>query len=129
MILIIVRPERDDSNFRRFNVWQCQAAVLVAIVIPIFNTQLEKARESTDISNARDYYAEISVVLVDGTLSASSMTIFFDQRSLSIITLSMINRIPKRSTEILRPSNPFYLCVIISSILWMTISLSGILFM
>lgn len=43
-------------------------AVLVAIAIPIFNSQLEKAREATDIANARDYYAEIAVALVDGSL-------------------------------------------------------------
>ena len=43
-------------------------AVLVAIAIPIFNSQLEKARESTDVANARDYYAEISVGMLDGSL-------------------------------------------------------------
>ena len=43
-------------------------AVLVAIAIPIFNSQLEKSRESTDIANIRDIYAEVSVGLLDGTL-------------------------------------------------------------
>ena len=32
-------------------------AVLVAISIPIFNTQLEKSRESVDVSNMRAAYA------------------------------------------------------------------------
>ena len=36
-------------------------AVLVAIAIPIFTSQLEKAREATDIANIRDYYAEITL--------------------------------------------------------------------
>ena len=49
-------------------------AVLVAVAIPIFNTQLEKARESTDLANARDFYAEIAVALVDGSLSATTNT-------------------------------------------------------
>ncbi len=49
-------------------------AVLVAVAIPIFNTQLEKAREATDIANARDFYAEIAVGLVDGTLTKSGDT-------------------------------------------------------
>ena len=49
-------------------------AVLVAIAIPIFNSQLEKARESTDIANARDYYAEISTAILDGSLSSSGAT-------------------------------------------------------
>ncbi len=34
-------------------------AVLVAIAIPIFTTQLEKAREATDVSNVRSSYAVV----------------------------------------------------------------------
>lgn len=42
-------------------------AVLVAIAIPIFTSQLEKARESTDAANIRSAYAELtSEVLTDG---------------------------------------------------------------
>ena len=33
-------------------------AVLVAIAIPIFNSQLEKARDATDAANVRSAYAE-----------------------------------------------------------------------
>lgn len=34
-------------------------AVLVAIAIPVFTTQLEKSREATDIANIRSLYAEV----------------------------------------------------------------------
>ena len=34
-------------------------AVLVAISIPVFTTQLEKAREATDAANIRSAYAEV----------------------------------------------------------------------
>ena len=34
-------------------------AVLVAVAIPIFNSQLEKSRESTDLANIRAAYAEV----------------------------------------------------------------------
>ena len=34
-------------------------AVLVSISIPIFSTQLEKAREATDAANIRSAYAEV----------------------------------------------------------------------
>ena len=34
-------------------------AVLVAISIPIFNSQLEKSREATDMANIRAAYAEV----------------------------------------------------------------------
>ena len=44
-------------------------AVLVAIDIPIFTTQLEKSRESTDLANLRSAYAEQVTRLLswDGT--------------------------------------------------------------
>ena len=35
-------------------------AVLVAISIPIFTSQLEKAREATDLANIRSAYAELT---------------------------------------------------------------------
>ena len=41
-------------------------AVLVAIAIPIFTSQLEKARESTDAANARSAYAEIMSAAILG---------------------------------------------------------------
>lgn len=36
-------------------------AVLVAIAIPVFTSQLEKAREATDAANIRAAYAEVMV--------------------------------------------------------------------
>ena len=50
-------------------------AVLVAIAIPIFTNQLEKAREATDIADARDFYAEIATALVSGDLNDAKATI------------------------------------------------------
>ena len=50
-------------------------AVLVAIAIPVFTTQLEKAREATDIANVRSAYADVMVeYLADGE-STASMTV------------------------------------------------------
>lgn len=40
-------------------------AVLVAISIPVFTTQLEKAREATDAANIRAAIAEVSVAWMD----------------------------------------------------------------
>lgn len=45
-------------------------AVLVAISIPIFTTQLEKAREATDAANIRAAYAEMLVAVLDETSPA-----------------------------------------------------------
>jgi hypothetical protein len=40
------------------------SAVLVAISIPIFSAQLEKAREATDLANIRAAYAECSTAVL-----------------------------------------------------------------
>lgn len=43
-------------------------AVLVAIAIPIFSSQLEKSREAVDAANIRAAYAEISADALTGDL-------------------------------------------------------------
>ena len=46
-------------------------AVLVAIAIPIFTSQLEKSREATDLSNIRAAYAEVvTAMLTDDVANA-----------------------------------------------------------
>lgn len=50
-------------------------AVLVAIAIPIFTKQLEKSRESTDISNVRSAAAQVvATYLSDGSAKTVSVT-------------------------------------------------------
>ena len=54
-------------------------AVLVAIAIPVFSSQLEKAKESTDLANLRAAYAEASVAALEsdsgtGTADSVAMT-------------------------------------------------------
>ena len=39
-------------------------AVLVAIAIPVFNSQLEKSREATDLANVRSAYAEVMTAAI-----------------------------------------------------------------
>lgn len=48
-------------------------AVLVAISIPIFTSQLEKAREATDLANLRAAYAECSAEAI--TADTASVTV------------------------------------------------------
>jgi prepilin-type N-terminal cleavage/methylation domain-containing protein len=51
-------------------------AVLVAIAIPIFSSQLEKAKVATDQANIRSAYAEAAAdVLDDGKLDKASLTV------------------------------------------------------
>ncbi len=50
-------------------------AVLVAISIPIFTTQLEKAREATDLANIRAAYAEVqAAALAEETTGNATVT-------------------------------------------------------
>ena len=50
-------------------------AVLVAISIPIFTSQLEKSREATDLANIRSAYAQVqSAALLDSKKTADGVT-------------------------------------------------------
>ena len=54
-------------------------AVLVAIAIPVFTTQLEKSREATDLANVRSAYAALVTGWLD-TGSADSVTVTAQQK-------------------------------------------------
>ena len=49
-------------------------AVLVAIAIPIFTSQLEKSREATDLSNIRAAYAEVTTAILTGDVANSKVS-------------------------------------------------------
>ncbi len=50
-------------------------AVLVAVAIPVFTTQLEKSRESTDIANVRSAYAAmVAEYITTGNDQSMSVT-------------------------------------------------------
>lgn len=56
-------------------------AVLVAVAIPVFTTQLEKSREATDIANVRSAYAEaISEYLGNGGSGSVTKTVTAKQQ-------------------------------------------------
>jgi type IV pilus assembly protein PilA len=55
------------------------AAVLVAIAIPVFTTQLEKSREATDMANVRSAYAGVVTDWLTNA-SATSATVSAQQK-------------------------------------------------
>ena len=57
-------------------------AVLVAIAIPVFTTQLEKSREATDVANVRSAYAGVVTDYLNNA-SATSATVDVQQRQAS----------------------------------------------
>lgn len=66
--------------------------MLVAISIPIFTSQLEKAREATDEANLRAAYAEATADLlteqIDGTDIDYTKTYYYDTTTGKITTTS-----------------------------------------
>ncbi len=50
-------------------------AVLVAIAIPVFSTQLERSREATDAANIRAAYAEIAASAITDPDTAKTATV------------------------------------------------------
>ena len=49
-------------------------AILIAIAIPTFTAQLEKAREAADIANIRSAYSEAMVKYLNGDVNPSKET-------------------------------------------------------
>ena len=54
-------------------------AVLVAISIPIFSAQLEKAKEATDAANIRAAYAEVVAAKISGDTSVLTKSVVLKQ--------------------------------------------------
>lgn len=55
-------------------------AVLVAIAIPIFTAQLEKAREATDLANLRAAYAEVVTAALTNDTSGANGVVHSDNQ-------------------------------------------------
>lgn len=56
-------------------------AVLVAIAIPVFTSQLEKSREATDMSNVRAAYAEVMAnYLANGAQTGTNTVAYVEIR-------------------------------------------------
>ncbi len=55
-------------------------AVLTAIAIPVFSTQLEKSREATDQANVRSAYAEVVTEYLTDPDNSHTMTVKANQK-------------------------------------------------
>ena len=80
-------------------------AVLVAIAIPIFTTQLEKAREATDLANVRAAYAEVVAAYIeDGEAHSASVPMKSDLTDCVTATTEKVAGVAVE--DILKGSNP-----------------------
>ncbi len=61
-------------------------AVLVAIAIPVFTSQLEKAKEATDAANLRAAYAEVTAAGLTGDKANYEKTVTITQGTAGWVT-------------------------------------------
>ena len=66
-------------------------AVLVAVAIPVFTTQLEKSREATDLANVRSAYAELmtGAIMEEKPTSSSSDITYADPTADGVYTATV----------------------------------------
>lgn len=65
-------------------------AVLIAVAIPVFASQLEKAREATDLANVRSAYAQVSTEALLGD-SETTVTVDLKQKQADWQSLDPVN--------------------------------------
>ena len=65
-------------------------AVLIAVAIPVFASQLEKAREATDLANVRSAYAKVSTEALLGN-SEATVTVDLKQKQADWQSLDPVN--------------------------------------
>ena len=65
-------------------------AVLIAVAIPVFASQLEKAREATDLANVRSAYAKVSTEALLGD-SEATVTVDLKQKQADWQSLDPVN--------------------------------------
>lgn len=70
-----IREDREGFTLAELLIVVAIIAVLVAIAIPVFNSQLEKSREAVDESNIRAAYAECSASALTDTKSSGQVTL------------------------------------------------------
>lgn len=77
-------------------------AILVAIGIPVFNSQLEKSKEATDAANIRSKYAEMMTEIVSGNYNNNKYVVQLvqtkdDWQTSMNLPFDKINGIPKKN--------------------------------
>lgn len=67
-----VKERREGFTMAELLIVVAIIAVLVAIAIPVFTTQLEKSKEATDVANLRAAYAECAAAALTETAATEN---------------------------------------------------------
>ena len=87
---IIVKRIRTGFTLMEMLIVIAIIAVLIAIAIPLFSSQLEKTREATDLTNVRSAYAQVSAEALLGN-SEITVTVDLTQKQADWQSLDPVN--------------------------------------
>lgn len=87
---IIMKQNKNGFTLMEMLIVIAIIAVLIAVAIPVFASQLEKAREATDLANVRSAYAQVSTEALLGD-SETTVTVNLKQKQANWQSLDPVN--------------------------------------
>lgn len=87
---IVMKQNKNGFTLMEMLIVIAIIAVLIAVAIPVFASQLEKAREATDLANVRSAYAQVSTEALLGD-SEATVTVNLKQKQADWQSLDPVN--------------------------------------
>ena len=87
---IIMKQNKNGFTLMEMLIVIAIIAVLIAVAIPVFASQLEKAREATDLANVRSAYAKVSTEALLGD-SETTVTVDLKQKQADWQSVDPVN--------------------------------------
>lgn len=87
---IIMKQNKNGFTLMEMLIVIAIIAVLIAVAIPVFASQLEKAREATDLANVRSAYAKVSTEALLGD-SEATVTVDLKQKQADWQSVDPVN--------------------------------------
>lgn len=87
---IIMKQNKNGFTLMEMLIVIAIIAVLIAVAIPVFASQLEKAREATDLANVRSAYAQVSTEALLGD-SEATVTVSLKQKQADWQSVDPVN--------------------------------------
>lgn len=87
---ILMKQNKNGFTLMEMLIVIANIAVLIAVAIPVFASQLEKAREATDLANVRSAYAQVSTEALLGD-SETTVTVNLKQKQADWQSVDPVN--------------------------------------